>query len=359
MAYRSGWYLSLAIVLTAHLCGLFLCGNAFADIFHLAGGKRIDGLLIREDSTTISFEMDGAGLWTLDRQTIKSIERESSGQYWMRIAERYAAGSQIAKSREAFLKAAAYPDTTGHALRRLKDLDLIEPTPKEAIVLSLSKIESAELHIDAASETVGQISLEMDQPQPLPVTTSAPIFPEVKIETASFPFQTVPTTQIRTPSLVTNKSKPSNTIHDMIRRYARQYGLDPILVRAVISVESDWNPNCTSSSGAQGLMQLMPATAAKMGVRNAYDVEQNIRGGCKYLSLMFKEFSALTPAEQWTHAIAAYHSGPTRLREVGDFHQIPATNRYVHKVANTYQRLHQKKTEEVAYLGGMQTNNID
>ncbi len=359
MAYRSGWYLSLIAVLSAYQSGLFFCQNAFADIFHLAGGKKIDGILIREDAATVSFEMDGAGLWTLDRQTIKSVERESSGLYWMRVGERYAAENQISRAREAFIKAAQDPETIERALRRLKDLTLVEPSSNSAILMPLRKLDPTGFQLDDMRAQLDQLSFNLEQPQPSLVINPAPIEPEVKIETAAFPFQQVPAFTDRMPPVVGNGARSRNTIHDMIRKYSRQYGLDPILVRAIITVESDWNPNCTSSSGAQGLMQLMPVTAAKMGVRNAYDPEQNIQGGCKYLSLMFKKYEDLEPAQQWTNAIAAYHAGPTRLREVGDFHLIPATNRYVHKVANTYQRLHRKKTEEVAYLGGVQASKID
>ena len=359
MAFRSGWYLSLIAVLSAYQCGLFLCQSAFADIFHLAGGKRIDGLLIREDANTISFEMDGAGLWTLDRQTIKSIERESPGLYWMRIGERYAGSNQIAKAREAFTKSGKDPETTERALQRLKDLNLVEPSHNSAILMSLSKIDSTGFHLDDMREQVNQLSFQLEKPQPRQKNTDVHIEPEVKVETASFPFQSPPPNSFDTSNTFPVRSRGGTTVHDFIRKYSRQYGLDPILVRAVITVESEWNPKCTSSSGAQGLMQLMPDTATKMGVRNAYDPEQNIRGGCKYLSLMFKEYDHLEPAEQWTHAIAAYHAGPTRLRKAGDFHLIPATKRYVHKVANAYQSLHRKKTEEVAYLGGVQASKID
>jgi hypothetical protein len=359
MTYRSGWTLSLIAVLSAYQGGLLFCQSAFADIFHLAGGKKIDGLLIREDATTVSFEMDGAGLWTLDRQTIKTVEKESPGLYWMRIGERYAEGNQISKAREAFTKAAEDPDTTERAMRRLKDLNLVEPSHGSAILMSFSKLDPTGFHLDDMREQVDQLSFQLEQPQTTPAPPSAPIEPEVKIETASFPFQGVPSISIDPPSPAPDRTKGGNTVHNMIRKYARLYGLDPILVRAVITVESEWNPNCTSSSGAQGLMQLMPATAAKMGVRDAYDPEENIRGGCKYLSLMFKEYESLGSVDQWTNAIAAYHAGPTKLREVGDFHQIPATKRYVHKVANAYQRLHRKKTEEVAYLGGVRASNID
>lgn len=361
MTNRCVLFLPIVALLAVSPLSEIIIESAQADIFHLAGGKTVDGLLVWEDSSNVSFEMVGVGLWTLDRQTIKSVERESPGSYWMRIGERYASENQIAKAREAFTKAADDPDTTERALRRLKDLDLIEPGSSSGILMSLSKLDPTGFQLDGMQEQANQMAEGIDQPQaPELGTAILPQEPEVKIETAAFPFQPASRVEQAPPRTPQTRPQPGgNSIHDHIRKYARLYGLDPILVRAIITVESDWNPRCTSNSGAQGLMQLMPHTAAKMGVRDAYDPEQNIRGGCKYLSMMFKQYENLGPVDQWTNAIAAYHSGPTRLRAVGDFHQIPATKRYVHKVANAYQRLHRKKTEEVAYVGGEQGIKVD
>ena len=65
----------------------------------------------------------------------------------------------------------------------------------------------------------------------------------------------------------------------MIERYADQYNVDPILVRAVITVESNFDPQCVSNKNARGLMQLIPETARRYGVKNLFDPEENIRGG--------------------------------------------------------------------------------
>ena len=81
----------------------------------------------------------------------------------------------------------------------------------------------------------------------------------------------------------------------MIERYADQFNVDPILVRAVIQVESDFNPQCTSGKGARGLMQLIPETAQRYGVKDIYDPEQNIRGGVAYLADLLEMFSHDVP----------------------------------------------------------------
>jgi soluble lytic murein transglycosylase-like protein len=151
------------------------------------------------------------------------------------------------------------------------------------------------------------------------------------------------------------------TYQEMARKYAHSYGLDPILLRAVISVESGWNPKATSTSGAKGLMQLMPDTATHLGVTNPYDPEQSIRAGAKYLSRLVQEFgnASAVGSAQWVPAIAAYHAGPGKLHDIGDYRKIPNTQRYVRKVETAYTRIMEQKSREVAYLLGGENLLVD
>ena len=93
---------------------------------------------------------------------------------------------------------------------------------------------------------------------------------------------------------VQNSQNPTKTsrseINDLISKYADKNGLDEDFVKAVINQESGFNPNATSHCGAMGLMQLMPSTAQGLGVTNAYDAEQNIEGGTKYLKGLMDRF---------------------------------------------------------------------
>src|SRR5690606_1929785 len=89
-----------------------------------------------------------------------------------------------------------------------------------------------------------------------------------------------------------------------IGKAARQYGVDEAVVRAIIHAESAFNPNALSRVGAQGLMQLMPATAQRFGVGNAFDAGQNIRGGVQYLAWLLKRFDG-----NLTLAAAGYNAG--------------------------------------------------
>jgi hypothetical protein len=115
---------------------------------------------------------------------------------------------------------------------------------------------------------------------------------------------------------------------DVIDERAAAHGVRPELVRAVIQVESAFNPRARSSKGAMGLMQLMPSTAADLGVTNPYDPEQNIRGGVAYLRSLLDQFDGNEEL-----ALAAYNAGPGAVTRYGS--KVPPyreTREYVQKV---------------------------
>jgi hypothetical protein len=120
-------------------------------------------------------------------------------------------------------------------------------------------------------------------------------------------------------------------LETLIQKYANRYGVDPSLVRAVMRNESDFNPNAVSPKGAQGLMQLMPGTAALMGVSNPFDPEQNIAGGVGYLRHCLDCFDHNVPL-----AVAAYNAGPGRVSRSQGVPAIPETQAYVRNVMRDY-----------------------
>ena len=114
---------------------------------------------------------------------------------------------------------------------------------------------------------------------------------------------------------------------------AQEFGVDPALVRAVIHAESAFNESALSPAGAQGLMQLMPATAAELGVRNAMEATDNIRGGVNYLAQMIQRFGG-----DIRLATAAYNAGPGAVGRHGGIPPYAETKAYVKRVGILHER---------------------
>jgi len=120
----------------------------------------------------------------------------------------------------------------------------------------------------------------------------------------------------------------------LIRRESQAAGVDPALVTAVIANESGFDTHATSRAGAAGLMQLMPATAAALGVTDRYDPVQNVRGGASYLRSLIDRFGADLPS-----VLAAYNAGPGAVEIRHGPPPFPETQRYVARVLSTYRAL--------------------
>jgi hypothetical protein len=124
------------------------------------------------------------------------------------------------------------------------------------------------------------------------------------------------------------EARYAGSYEGLIEKHAATYAVSPKLVRAVIQVESGFNPRAVSAKGAMGLMQLMPATAIEMGVRNVFDPEENIRGGVAYLRYLLNRYGSDVRL-----ALAAYNAGPVAVDRNG--YQVPPfgeTQKYVSRI---------------------------
>ncbi len=136
------------------------------------------------------------------------------------------------------------------------------------------------------------------------------------------------------PGLRTRRQRAATYKYDaLIRKASRNFKVDPHLIKAVIKAESDFDRYAVSRKGARGLMQLMPDTAQEMNVDDPFDPKENILGGTRYLSKLLDMFNGDIKL-----ALAAYNSGPERVKQLGRIPRIPETLRYVKKVLKYYDK---------------------
>jgi soluble lytic murein transglycosylase-like protein len=117
---------------------------------------------------------------------------------------------------------------------------------------------------------------------------------------------------------------PGDSIEKLILKAAQKEGVNPKLVQAMVKRESGGKPCAVSAKGAQGLMQLMPATQADLGVSDPFNAEANVNGGVKYLKQMLDRYEGNSAL-----ALAAYNAGPQRVTPGGKIPDIPETQAYV------------------------------
>lgn len=120
---------------------------------------------------------------------------------------------------------------------------------------------------------------------------------------------------------------------EIIKKASQAYGIDERIITAVIKQESSFNPRAVSRCGAGGLMQLMPATAKSLGVKNVFDVEENVMAGTRYLKQKLEEFDGNLPL-----ALAAYNAGSGAVKKHGGIPPYKETQAYVASIMKTLDR---------------------
>lgn len=132
------------------------------------------------------------------------------------------------------------------------------------------------------------------------------------------------------PAQIETSSGAASSVEELIAQKAFEYGVDPQLVRAIAIAESDMNQDEISPVGAIGVMQLMPETAAGLGV-DPYDTNENVDGGTRYLKQMLDTFDGNVPL-----AVAAYNAGPGAVKRYGGIPPYSETQSYVGRVMDMY-----------------------
>ena len=122
-------------------------------------------------------------------------------------------------------------------------------------------------------------------------------------------------------------------LNEVVNEASGRYRLDPDLVNSVIRAESGFNVRAVSRKGAQGLMQLMPGTASKLGVPNAFDAKANVDGGTRYLRELLERYNF-----DLIKALAAYNAGPERVEQYGGVPPYEETHAYVNRIVRDYNK---------------------
>lgn len=142
-----------------------------------------------------------------------------------------------------------------------------------------------------------------------------------------------------------HRSLPQNPAkyEHYISKAALSHMIDPLLIKAIIRAESNFDPYAVSSKGAKGLMQLMPGTARNMQVRNPFDPAQNISGGTRYLRKLLNDYEG-----NLALSLAAYNAGPGNVAKSGPLPRIPETREYVRRVIHHYRTYQQSSGAPVS-----------
>ena len=261
----------------------------------------------------------GAGL-----DALEAAAQRGDAQALTTLASRYERGENVTrdftKSNDLYCKAAARGDT-GALLKMGIIYSIGRGVMADEGVAALLIGKAAELGDSRAQALLEHVSGRtgsvlpacLTEPPPVPAPASAPSSPARK------------------------------EIELLVNRWAPQYSMDPALVMALITTESNFDPTAVSPKNAQGLMQLIPATAARFGVKNAYNPVENLKGGLAYLQWLMAYFKG-----EVALVLAAYNAGEETVERYRGIPPYAETRNYVKQITGVYTKARHPYLAEVA-----------
>ena len=233
--------------------------------------------------------------------------------------------------------------TAGHAFARILDASVVkgisaaEPSEKVAMAADILRLEMMRSAV-SFTDTVPEPATAAVSNALKAVLTNY-VGGSQKVDSAapeSPPQEEIKNSQIEiTPSLSSDyspvKAQSPTSFENIIKTASRRYGVEEGLIKAVIKMESNFNPKAVSHAGARGLMQLMPGTAAGLGVRDSFDPEQNIMAGTRFLRDMLDRYNG-----DVDQALAAYNWGPGNVDKSRGAFLPRETREYLVKVKRYY-----------------------
>ena len=180
------------------------------------------------------------------------------------------------------------------------------------------------MSVDAVVARVAELQQLMGASAPAQVSTSSAFASQLATATAATPAPTATTASAGLMSVGASELPADVPFGAEITAAAKKHGIDPALLAGLVKQESGFNPNAGSPAGARGLTQLMPGTAAGLGVTNVLDPAQSLDGGAKYLRQQLDAFGG-----DVTRALAAYNAGPGAVQRYGGVPPYAETQNYV------------------------------